>query len=144
MARKRTRFTWTHYLIRLGAALVLVFATYNPEGWSYFHWIKDMLRGEWGEAGPLMAFGGILLIIGWAVFLRATSRSLGIFGTILAIAFFGIMIWLLITLFPALMGNTALVYLFLIGLAGVLSMGISWSHVRRRMTGQFDVDEADI
>ena len=145
MARKkRTRFTWTHYLIRLGAALALVFATYNPTGWSYFNWIKDMLRGEWGEAGPLMAFGGILLIIGWAVFLRATSRSLGIFGTILAVAFFGVLIWLLITLFPGLMGNKALVYLFLIGLAGVLSMGISWSHIRRRMTGQFDVDEADI
>ncbi len=80
----------------------------------------------------------------WAVFLRATSRSLGIFGTILAVAFFGILIWLLITLFPALIGNTALVYLFLLGLAGVLSMGISWSHIRRRMTGQFDVDEADV
>jgi len=144
MTRTRARFTWTHYVIRLGVALALVSATYNPTGWSYFHWVKDLWSGDWSGASPLMALGGILLIIGWVIFLRATSRSLGVFGALLAVAFFGILIWILVTWFPVLTGNTALVYLFLSGVAGVLSMGISWSHIRRRMTGQFDVDEADV
>lgn len=144
MTRKQTKFTWTNYLIRLGAALLLVFATYNPMGWSYFHWAGDLIRGDWDAIGPLLAMGGIVLIIGWAVFLRATIRSLGAFGTFLAIAFFGILIWLIVTWFPSLTDSNDLIYLLLIGIAGVLSIGISWSHIRRRVTGQIDVDEADI
>lgn len=144
MTRRQTKFTWTNYLIRLGAALLLVFATYNPTGWSYFHWAGEVLSGSWDDVAPLMALGGIVLIIGWAIFLRATIRSLGAFGAFLAITFFGILIWLLVTWFPSLTDSTDLIYLLLIGLAGVLSIGISWSHIRRRVTGQIDVDEADI
>lgn len=124
--------------------MLLVFATYNPTGWSYFHWVGDLLRGNWEDIGPLLALGGIVLIIGWVIFLRATVRSLGAFGTSLAIAFFAIVIWLLVTWFPSLTDSSVLIYLLLIGAAGVLSIGISWSHIRRRMTGQIDVDEADI
>ena len=142
MAARRTKFTWTNYTIRLCAALTLVFATYNPTGWSYFHWVKDAIR-DWSLVDPLMALGGIVLIVGWAIFLRATMRSLSAFGTLLAIAFFAVLIWLLITWFPGLTGNIAIVYLLLIGTAGVLSIGISWSHIRRRMTGQLDVDDPD-
>ena len=144
MARRRTQFTWINYLFRLGAALVLVFATYNPTGWSYFHWARDTIASGFTDINPLLALGGVVLIVGWAIFLRATSRSLGMFGLLLAVAFFGILIWLLLTWFPSLTNNTSLTYLFLLGLAGVLSMGISWSHIRRRMTGQIDVDEADV
>lgn len=143
MARRRTKFTWTNYLIRLATALVLVFATYNPTGYSYFHWINDLLADP-GAADPLMALGGIVLIIGWAIFIRATTRSLGIIGTGLAALFFAILIWVLVNWFPILTGSKALIYLLLIGVAFVLSIGISWSHIRRRMTGQFDVDEADV
>ena len=142
MAATRTKFTWSNYLIRLCAALALVFATYNPTGWSYFDWVKEAVR-DWSLVDPLMALGGIVLIVGWAVFLRATMRSLSAFGTLLAIAFFAVLIWLLITWFPGLTGNTAIVYLLLIATAGVLSIGISWSHIRRRMTGQLDVDDPD-
>ena len=31
----------------------------------------------------------------------------------------------------------------LICLSGLLALGLSWSHVRRRLTGQIDVDEVD-
>jgi len=144
MAKVRTKFTWSNYLIRLGAALLLVFATYNPTGWSYFHWAGDLIRGNWEAVGPLLALGGIVLVIGWVIFLRATIRSLGAFGTFLAIAFFAILIWLLVTWFPSLTDSSDLVWLLLVAVAGVLSIGISWSHIRRRMTGQIDVDEADI
>ena len=91
-----------------------------------------------------MALAGIVLLIGWVIFLRATMRSLGVIGMILAVAFFGILIWVVLTYLPSLKGELEImIWLFLTGLAGVLSVGISWSHIRRRMTGQIDVDETD-
>ena len=91
-----------------------------------------------------MALAGIVLIIGWAIFLRATGRSLGAFGLILATAFFGTLLWMLIdwNLVPA-DSVTAISYIVLAILSGILAIGISWSHVRRRMTGQVDVDEIE-
>lgn len=140
MARSVKKFTWTNYFIRLGAALVLVFVTYNPSGWSYYGWVSES-----GDFDIYIALGGVVLLIGWAIFLRATMRSLGAFGTLLAVLFFSLLIWVVIDLFNIPSENlNLLIYLFLTGLAGVLSAGISWSHIRRRMTGQLDVDEADI
>ncbi|MDJ0956655.1 MAG: DUF6524 family protein [Arenicellales bacterium] len=140
MTRPVKKFTWTNYIIRLGAAVVLVFATYNPSGWSYYHWVSQSEGFD-----VYIALGGVVLLIGWAIFLRATTRSLGAFGTLLAILFFGLLIWAVIDLFDIPSDDlNLLIYLFLIGLAGVLSAGISWSHIRRRMTGQLDVDEADV
>ena len=85
-----------------------------------------------------------MLVIAWVIFLRATMHSLGVIGTFLAVAFFGILIWVVLTYLPNLKNNLEIMtWLVLVGMAGVLSAGISWSHVRRRMTGQIDVDETD-
>jgi hypothetical protein len=131
---------WAGYLLRFLAAVVLVFSTYNPSGYSYFHWARDSLPG----IDPLVVFAGVVLLIGWTIFLRATIRSLGAFGLLLAFAFFGTLIWLLIywNLVPA-DNLTAIIYIVLVVLCGVLATGISWSHIRRRMTGQVDVDEIE-
>ena len=37
----------------------------------------------------------------------------------------------------------AVTWLVEILLAGVLAIGMSWSHIRRRMSGQVDVDDTD-
>ncbi|MGA8260584.1 MAG: DUF6524 family protein [Arenicellales bacterium] len=138
------RFTWGGYFLRLLLAIVLVFATYNPEGLSYFQWVYDHGAGAGNQVLALMALVGILILIGWVIFIRATYRSLGPFGAILAIAFFAALIWLLISVVPVPKNSVRLIsYLVLFGLAGVLSAGLSWSHVRRRLTGQIDVDETD-
>ena len=138
------RFTWSGYFLRLLLAIVLVFATYNPEGLSYFQWVYDHWNGAGNQVLALMALVGILIVIGWVIFIRATYRSLGPFGAILAIAFFAALIWLLISVVPVPKNSVRLIsYLILFGLAGVLSAGLSWSHVRRRLTGQIDVDETD-
>ena len=143
MASRRVNFTGINYLIRLAAALVLVFSTYNLSEWSFFHWVKPAIL-DFSKANVFMALAGIVLLIGWVIFLRATMHSLGVIGTLLAVAFFGILIWAILTYLPTLKENLAImIWLFLIGLAGVLSVGISWSHIRRRMTGQIDVDETD-
>jgi len=131
--------SWVGYVLRYTTALVLVFASYNPH-YSYFHWFRDMLPG----IDPLVIFAGVVLLIGWTIFLRATARSLGAFGLVLAFAFFGSFIWLLIYwgLFSV-DSFKAITYVVEIVLSGVLGTGISWSHIRRRMTGQIDVDEVE-
>lgn len=139
------RFSWGGYFVRLLFALVLVFATFNPTGFSFFHWIQDQAVGASNEVLALMALIGIIIIIGWVIFIRATYRSLGAFGTVLAVAFFGALIWVILVLVPVPRDNRDLiVYLIEFGLAGVLSAGLSWSHVRRRLSGQLDVDETDM
>ena len=132
--------TWAGFLLRLLAAIVLVFSTYNPSGKSYYHWVSEDLQ----NFTPLMALAGILVIIGWTIFLRATGRSLGAFGLILAAAFFGTILWLLIDweVVPA-DSVEAISYIVLAILSGILAIGLSWSHIRRRMTGQVDVDEIE-
>ncbi len=137
------KFGWGQYLTRLAAALTLVFVTYNPHGLSFVDWVYPVLKGE-ADFQVLMAFAGVVLLIAWVIFLRATLRSLGMFGTLLAVAFFGTLLWLVVTYIPLPRDRTVTTYLVLAGLAGVLSAGISWSHVRRRITGQLDVDETDI
>lgn len=138
----KPKFGWQNYFIRLVAAVVLVFATYNPHGVSYFDWVYPVLAGT-KKFEVLMAFVGVVLLIAWVIFLRATLRSLGGLGTLLAIAFFATLLWLLVTYLPLPQDRIAITYLVLGGLAGVLSAGVSWSHIRRRITGQLDVDDTD-
>lgn len=132
--------TWVGVLLRLLAAIVLVFATYNPEGYSYYHWVIQVPL----TPDPLKILAGVVLLIGWTVYLRATVNALGAFGLFLALAFFGTLIWLTVDLgwVPA-DSVRAISYIILIVLCGVLTTGVSWSHIRRRFTGQVDVDEID-
>ena len=140
------RITWQGVVIRFVVALLLVFCTYNPYEKSYFHWLKAYLypTSETGTSLPLLVLAGIILLIGWTVYLRATMRSLGIFGLMLAVAFFGALLWLAIDFNIVSLANTKLVItLILIIFAGVIATGITWSHLRRRITGQTDVDDVD-
>jgi hypothetical protein len=76
--------------------------------------------------------------------LRATWRSIGPIGLVLAIAFFGGIIWTVIdfglvdTAKP-----TVMAYLLLILVSLVMAVGLSWSHVRRRVSGQSDIDDLE-
>ena len=142
-----TRFKSQHVLYRFIAALILVFATYNPlDSWSYYGWALAPLL-QLSEGTPfsvLKAFVGLILIIGWAIFARATQRSLGTIGLIFAVSFFALLFWLLIEQGWVSLDNTnVLIWLVLIATAGIMAVGMSWSHIRRRMSGQLDVDETD-
>ena len=54
------------------------------------------------------------------------------------------LIWLIVYygLVPA-DSTKALAYIGLVVMCGVLATGVSWSHIRRRITGQVDTDELD-
>lgn len=133
-------FNLSNFGIRFLFSVLLVFATYNPEGFSYFDWIK----GVFPSISLEQAFVGVLLIIGWVIFLRATLRSLGLLGLILSIAFFGLFIAILFKWdWINLDASKMVAYIVEILLAVILAVGMSWSHVRRRMSGQMDMDDVD-
>lgn len=133
-------FTAGSFLLRLAAALALVFATFNPSGYSWYHWFM----GAEDRLDPLLLLSGVVLLIGWVIYLRATIRSLGVLGTFLAIAFFGALVWVLVGYgILSLTNTTLLTYVILLMIAAIMATGLSWSHIRRRLTGQIDVDEVD-
>ena len=132
--------TLSGFLLRLLAASILVFATYNPTEYSYYHWLSKNIS----SLTPWIALAGVLLLIGWTIFLRATARSLGVFGLMLAAAFMGVVLWIMIDWgwFHADDLKTV-TYIILVVICWILAIGVSWSHIRRRITGQVDVDEVD-
>ena len=133
-------FGWDNFLLRLGFATILVAATYNPSGYSFYHWaIQDIT-----SVGPDQAVAGIVLLIGWIIYLRATLRSLGVLGVSLARALFAALIWLLVSWKWISPENPATIeYLILAAFALVLGLGMSWSYIRRRLSGQLDVDDVE-
>jgi len=136
----RKSFGWDGFLLRFAFAIILVFATYNAEGISYYHWVSETLA----DFSVVKAFVGVILLIGWIILIRATLGSLGFIGIILAAAFFGLAIWLIIDVLGLSADNFRIIsYIVGIMLASVLSIGVSWSHVRRRISGQIDTDELD-
>ena len=141
-----SRFKSQHILYRFIAAMVLVFATYNPVGYSYYDWavVPFLNMSDGFEFSVLKAFAGLVVIIGWAIFIRATGRSLGAVGVTFAALFFFFLFWLLLDQGWLTLDNTdAFAWLILIATAGIMALGMSWSHIRRRMSGQLDVDEHD-
>ena len=136
--------TWKGVLVRLLASLVLVFLTWNAEGWSYYHWtIQPLLDGA-GNFSALKFLAGMLLIAAWGVFLQATRRSIGIMGAVLVAAIAGGVIWLLISsgIVSANSGR-GMARVVLIGVSLILAVGMSWSHLSKRLTGQADTDVVD-
>lgn len=126
--------------IRFVFALLLVLATFNPSGYSYYHW----LYANWSSPTPYIALAGLVLLIGWVIYLRATLRSLGFIGLVLASAFLACLVWLLVywgwiewdKAGPITWISETLV-------AVLLAVGMSWSHIRRAMSGQVDMDDVD-
>ncbi len=127
------------FLLRLLFAMLLVMLSYNPGGYSYVHWIKNINGVE-----PLTILAGISLVIGWVIYIRATLRSLGAIGLSLALLFFGSLIWLLVDWGWLGMDNlTSVSWVILVLLSFILAIGMSWSHIRRRLSGQLDANDAD-
>ena len=139
-AKPHKSFGFIDFLWRWAAGLVLVFATYNPSGWSYFHWVKTDFGGEGLSA--LHYFVGVILVAGWAIFIIATERSLGALGSVIGAALIGTGIWLLVDLGVLHAESaSAIAWLALFAVATLLAIGLSWSHIWRRLSGQLEVDE---
>jgi hypothetical protein len=135
-----TEFTAGSFLGRWVFAAALVFGSYNPSGYSYISW----LLAEGTTFGPAQAIVGLVLLSAWIIYLRATFLSMGWLGVSLGVALFAAIIWLLVDIGWLSLETTSIItYLALLLLSLILATGMSWSHIRRRLTGQFDVDDMD-
>ena len=137
--------SWGGIGLRLLAALVLVYLTFNPFGVSWFHWtispLLDTPTAALRSITPLKVLAGIALLGGWWFFLQASQRSLGTAGAFIVLAlcatfFWGLSYWHIFT--PG--SSTAIAHLVLITVALILGLGLSWSAVKQRITGQVDTD----
>ncbi len=128
------------FLLRWGCAFLLLAATFNPTEYNYIQWV----RSYGGMNVSIAVLTGLVLLIGYIVYLRATLRSIGAFGMILVLAVVGAGLWVLYDLgVLRLKDPTMNVWLGLGALSFVLAIGLSWSIVRRSLSGQADVDDVD-
>jgi hypothetical protein len=136
----KTQFTFKSFLLRALFALLLVLLTFNPSGYSYAH----MVAHSFPHLTALQAVCGIVLLIGWFVFLGATLRSMGVLGVLLTFALFAALIWLLVSWgWFSLSNPRAITWVGLVILAIILAVGMSWSYLYQRLSGQATVDEVD-
>ena len=120
-------------------SLALVFATYNPTGYSVYHWVADF------GAGPPSVKAAVtlaLVMVYYAMFrvvFSALRRSGMIMGGLAALLFATELARILAEWrshptwdFYFLLAQ----YVTLCGIAIVIALGVSWSHLIERLTGQ--------
>lgn len=128
------------FLLRWLFAALLVVATYNPTPLNYVDWVWQNYQSQM----PVAVFCGTVLFIGYVIYLRATIRSIGLFGVILIAALVGSMVWVAYDKEWLTLANKTLnIWLGLLATSIILGAGMSWSIIRRAMTGQLDVDDWD-
>lgn len=134
----QNEFNAISFLLRYLFAVLLVLLTFNPSGYSWVHWLTS------DTAAVYKVASGVILLIGWVIYLRATWYSLGPIGTAIAAAFFGVIVWLFIEWgLLSLQNSSVILWISEFALSGVLAVGISWAHIRRRMSGQYTTDDAE-
>lgn len=128
------------FILRWFFAFILLAATFNPTKWNFVRWAE----ANWNNQMPLTVFFGLLLIVAYIIYLRATLRSIGVLGMALVAALVGALIWVLIDWGVLTLENTSTnVWLGILALSVILGIGLSWSLVRRKLTGQADIDDID-
>ncbi|WP_306115195.1 MULTISPECIES: DUF6524 family protein [unclassified Roseovarius] len=128
------------FVLRWLVAFVLLAATFNPTEWNYARWVQ----ANWNEQMPLAVLFGLLLLVGYIIYLRATLRSIGAFGMGLVLALVAALLWVLYDFGWLRLENRSVnLWIGLIALSLILGVGLSWSHVRRKLSGQADMDDVD-
>ena len=128
------------FVMRWLAAFALLAATYNPTEYCYLRWVAT-----YGSQNLSIAvLVGLLLLVGYIIFLRATLRSIGTIGMFLVLAVVAALLWVAYDLGLLDLQNPKFnTWIGLVALATVLGIGLNWSHVRRRLSGQADMDDVD-
>ena len=115
--------------------MLLVYGTYNPSGYSYYHWIIQ--TGGDRLASKLCV--GIVIILGYIICINATIRSLGALLLTPGIILIGSIIWMLSSWGWIDLADATQRTLVLEGaLVAIFSAGVPFSQIRFRLTGQKD------
>lgn len=124
------------FLTRFAAAFALLAATFNPTQYNYVRWLQT----GWQDNMALITLSGLLLLVGYIIFLRA----IGVLGMLLILAITGAALWVLIDFGWLTLDNPSQnIWIGLIAAALVLGIGLNWSLVRRSLSGQADMDDVD-
>ncbi|MEQ6247426.1 DUF6524 family protein [Sulfitobacter sp. HNIBRBA3233] len=128
------------FLLRWLGAFLLLAATFNPTEYNYVQWVRS-----YGHMNLSIAvLIGLILLVGYIIYLRASLRSIGILGMMLVAALVAALIWVAADLGLINLDNPSFnLWLGLVVLSLVLAIGLSWSIVRRTLSGQADVDDVD-
>jgi len=133
------RFGLDSFFLRFIVAAVVVFATYNAEGFSYFHWILNNL----GSLNLYMAAGAVILVLSWIMLIRASIISLSLIGFSLITVAFALLAWYIIhQLGLNASSKGAIIYIIELAIALVLSVGVPWSNIKRKFSRQPKTDQA--
>lgn len=128
------------FLLRWAVAFGLLAATFNPTQWNYTRWAVD----NFDKQMPMVVLLGLLLLIGYIIFLRATLHSIGALGMGLVTAVVAALLWVLYDYGLLSLDNSSKnVWIGILALSVVLGVGLSWSFVRRSLSGQVDINDSD-
>ena len=128
------------FVLRWLFAFGLLVATYNPTQWNFVRWATTNAKTQLSVTVLL----SLILLIGYIIYLRATLRSIGAFGMLLVLALVAAMLWVAYDMGWLSFANpTANTWIGLFAMSLVLGIGLSWSHVRRSLSGQADMDDVD-
>lgn len=133
-------FSITGFAWRVVFAVALVLLTFNPAGFSYFHWVS----GNFPSITPAQAVLGIALLVLWIFLWRSMTQAIGKLGLLLMAALTAALVWLFVSWgWLDVKNATTMTWVVLIALGLILGIGMSWAIIRRELTGQASVDEID-
>ena len=122
-------------LLRCCLAFLLVVLTTNPTNYSFV--TLAMTASD-------THLPAVVLLGAWVVVVHASVRSLGLFGMALVAAIVAALVWVLIDFGWLTLGNRAArEWVGIVALSVVLGFGLSWSQIRRHLTGVVDTREVD-
>ncbi len=128
------------YFLRWIFAFLLLALTFNPTDYNFVRWSV----ANYAEELPVTVLMALLLCIGYIIYLRATLRSIGGFGMFLILSVVAALLWVLYDWGVLTLENrTVNTWLGIFSLSLVLGIGLSWSLVRRALSGQADMDDVD-
>ena len=127
-------------VMRFVFAFLLVCLTWNPTRYNYVEWAL----ARWQDLGPVVAFSGVVMLMGWVFFLRTAASSLGALGFVLSLGLAATVLWGLFYYDLVSRESTTLLSWIGLGLfSAVLAAGMSWAHLRTRWSGQATVDDVE-
>jgi hypothetical protein len=122
-------------LTRIALSVLLVLVTFNPSGTSLVHW----LTAPPVAITPGKSVAALLLGIGWILCLRTAFIALGRWGLLLGVGFFATLVWLLVDRQWLSTDGSAIVWVAEVVVGLLLGVGLSWSLLRAKATGQIEV-----
>ncbi|MEM9709047.1 MAG: DUF6524 family protein [Pseudomonadota bacterium] len=126
------------FFIRWIFAFALLALTFNPTGFNYVAWAQS----AWPEAMAPVVLAGLLLVVGYTLFITAVLRGIGAFGVILMLAVIAAFVWVLVDQGWLRLDNPGVMtWVAIAALSLVLAMGMYWGILWRRMSGQLEVDD---